>query len=58
MRIPFRSFVQVTAGPTQTSAATHWREVSLHASNLHEAADRFLRAQLNRKRARQFACQH
>jgi hypothetical protein len=57
MRFQFRSLVQVTAGPTQQHAVG-WRELCLHASNVHEAAERFLSAQLERKRERTLAGQH
>ena len=54
MSFHFRYAQRALAGPTQKEAAG-MRQISLHASNVVEAADRFLRAQLERKRRKQFA---
>jgi hypothetical protein len=54
MTFQFRYALRACAGPTQKEAVG-LRQVSLHASNVVEAADRFLRAQLERKRRKQFA---
>jgi hypothetical protein len=47
----FRSQVQASAGPVQKHAVG-FRALSLHASAVAEAAERFIQEQLSRKRER------
>jgi hypothetical protein len=54
MKFGFRSYVQVAAGPVQKRCAG-FRALTLHASAVAEAAERFLREELMRKRQRMFA---
>jgi len=49
MKFLFRANMQLCAGPTQKPAAG-FRATSLHASSIAEAAERFMRDQLSRKR--------
>jgi hypothetical protein len=51
MKFEFRSQVQFTTGPIQKSTSGI-RGVSVHASAIADAAERFVRERLLRKRAR------
>jgi hypothetical protein len=51
MKFVFRSHVQVSAGPVQRPVLG-FRGSSLHAAAVAEAAERFIREQLSRKRER------
>jgi hypothetical protein len=49
MKFLFRANMQLCAGPVQKQAAG-FRNNSLHVSSIAEAAERFMRDQLSRKR--------
>jgi hypothetical protein len=51
MTFDFRSQMRAHAAPTQ-KPAHGFRALSLHASDIAEAAERFIREQLTRKRER------
>jgi len=54
MKFEFRSQVQAVAGPTQKQAMG-FRTGSLHISSVAEAAERFIRDGLTRKRGHELA---
>jgi hypothetical protein len=53
MKFEFRSQMQLNAGPVH-KPAIGFRAVAMHATAIAEAAERFMREQLLRKRARTF----
>jgi hypothetical protein len=53
MKFLFRANMQLCAGPMQKHGVG-FRSTSLHVSSIAEAAERFLRDQLSRKREKTF----
>jgi hypothetical protein len=53
MKFLFRANMQLCAGPMQKQALG-FRAAAVHVSSIAEAAERFLRDQLSRKRAKTF----